>query len=331
MLLIVSGAILLFRDQLFVPQHLAAATNASWSVGAAEREIAALLSDPASRRYETIWLATPRRPFHTLVELDGTTRYRALAGMTLPAEGLWPQQIERTVLQLHIDFLAGAAGKWLVRICGPLAALLVLVGLLLWWPLRRGWRARDLRPRGTGRIALLRWHLGLGAVIAVFAFLQFGSGAMLAHNPQIRIWLRPLAPAAVDRARESSSFAAGDASAAARAVLAPYPGAMATQLAPLTQNGRDRWRVKLRLPGERHPNGRSYVVVDLAAGQITEVYDARRGGLPALYDDWLYGWHIARLWGLPQALVWLLASLAAATLAAAGVAAFARRFRPSRN
>ncbi|MEZ5459452.1 MAG: hypothetical protein R3E65_09135 [Steroidobacteraceae bacterium] len=93
-------------------------------------------------------------------------------------------------------------------------------------------------------------------------------------------------------------------------------------------DGHEQWRVKLRLPGERHPNGRSYVVVDLAAGRVTEVQDARLGGLPALYDDWLYGWHIARLWGLPQAWAWCLASLATAALAIAGVAAFTRRARP---
>jgi uncharacterized iron-regulated membrane protein len=231
------------------------------------------------------------------------------------------------VLQLHVDLFLGDAGKWLVRIIGPLAVLLVIAGLVLWWPLRRGWRARDLRPRGSTRTALLRWHLALGAGIAAFALLQFGSGALLAHNAQIRLWLQPLAPEAAYRAGELPAFPAGDARAAAQAVFALYPDATASQLIPVSERGREQWRVKLRLPGERHPNGRSYVVLDVAAGRVAAVYDARLGGWPALYDDWLYGWHIARLWGSPQAFVWLLASLAIATLAVAGVTAFSRRPR----
>ena len=326
-MLAVSGSVLLFKDRLFIPQALAETAGSPWPAQRAQAEIAALLADPASRNYETLWLASPRRPFHTLVAADGSARYRVLTGSTQPPEGYLPQRIERTMLQLHIDLLAGSAGKWLVRIIGPLAVLLVIAGFVLWWPLRRAWRARDLRPRGTTRTALLRWHLALGAAVVVFAVLQFGSGAMLAHNPQIRLWLQPLGPVIADRARELPPFAAGDTGAAAQAVFALYPDATASQLIPFSESGRALWRVKLRLPGERHPNGRSYVVIDVAAGRITQVYDARLGGLPARYDDWLYGWHIARLWGLPQAFVWLLASLAIATLAVAGVAAFARRPR----
>jgi uncharacterized iron-regulated membrane protein len=327
LLLVVSGAVLLFKDSLFIPQPQAASAALPWSADRAQAEIAALLADPASRDFETLWLASPRRAFHTLVAADGTVQYRPVAGARLPRDGTLSLQVERTLLRLHIDFLAGGAGKWFVRIVGPLAVLLVVVGLILWWPLRRGWRARDLRPRGHTRTALLRMHLALGAAIAAFALLQFGSGAMLAHNSQIRSWLQPLTPAAVERPREWPPFAAGDARAAARAVFAIYPDATASHLIPLSQDGRLQWRVKLRLPGERHPNGRSYVVVDVAAGRITQVHDARRGGLPALYDDWLYGWHIARLWGLPQSVFWLLASVATATLAVFGVAAFARRPR----
>jgi uncharacterized iron-regulated membrane protein len=327
LLLVASGSLLLFKDPLFVPQEFELSIGSQWPAGRAQAEIAALLVDPASRDYETLWLASPRRPFHTLVAADGTARYRALVGSALPDRGYLPQRVERGVLQLHVDLLAGDAGKWLVRVVGPLAVLLVIAGLMLWWPLRGGWRARDLRPRGSTRPALLRWHLALGAAIAAFALLQFGSGALLAHNAQIRLWLQPLAPAVAYRARELPVFPAGDARAAAQAVFALYPDATASQLIPLDDSGREQWRVKLRLPGERHPNGRSYVVVDVAAGRITQAYDARLGGLPALYDDWLYGWHIARLWGLPQAFVWLLASLAIATLAVAGVSAFARRSR----
>jgi len=98
-----------------------------------------------------------------------------------------------------------------------------------------------------------------------------------------------------------------------------------TQLVPRAVGSGTQWSLKLRLPGEDHPNGRSNVTLDVAAGRIVALRDARLAGAPASYDDVLYPLHIGRLFGDAQRVLWLLGGIGLFRLVTAGVTAFLRR------
>lgn len=82
------------------------------------------------------------------------------------------------------------------------------------------------------------------------------------------------------------------------------------------------------LPGEWHPNGRSYVLVDPYRAQVVQAIDARAQGAGTRLMHALYPVHAAMVGGAALIAVALLASVGLTYLAVGGSAAFvARRAR----
>lgn len=319
-----SGALLLFRDALWVPDEW---RSVAWDAAAADAALAAVLD--ADSRWRYVDLARPGRAFHLIGE-DVAVPPRVLSiGASSPSPLPVRLAVEQWLFQLHTRLLAGEPGKLVVRIVGPAALASLLAGLVLWWPRRRGWRGRDLLGPGAGsRPGLLRWHLAWGGAAAVVLLPLVGSGALMAHNPAIRAWLAPLSPLPADLAADVSSrrFAPHDLAAALAAARATWPVGAPTQLSrPADAPG--RLTVKFRLPGERHPNGRSTLTLDLQEGRVVAARDARLGGVPAAYDDVLYGFHIGELGGPAHAWAWLAGAIGLGLLAVSGTLAWLRRRR----
>jgi uncharacterized iron-regulated membrane protein len=333
LLIAASGTALLYKDALFVPATWRAneASDAAAVDGqsAADAEVVRLIAMPALQRVDSIQLARGRRAFHVVEQPDGAAAYWRRGATTPSAAVPLRLRAERTVLELHEHLLLGAAGDVAVRMIGPLVAVLLGVGLVLWWPLRRGWRARDLLPRGTGRPQLLRAHLALGGALGLLFLVHATSGALMANNPSVRAWLKPFTPPQATRppADRPLGFAPGDAVAAIAAVRVLFPGGEITQLAPTAEGTATTWSMKLRLPGEDHPNGRSNVTLDVAGGMVLALRDARLAGAPGAYDDTLFPLHTGTLLAPWQRPLWLLGGFALACAALAGALSFLRRGR----
>jgi uncharacterized iron-regulated membrane protein len=328
LLIAASGASLIYKDALFVPPEWRAPANAP-SQAAVDAEAARLVAMPSLQRVDSVQLARAGRDFHVVEHADGTLSYWRRGATTPSAAVPLRLRAERVVLELHEHLLLGATGDVAVRTIGPLVAVLLGVGLVLWWPLRRGWRARDLLPRGTDRPQLLRAHLALGGALGLLFLVHATSGALMANNPSVRAWLKPFTPPQATRppADRPLAFAPGDAVAAIAAVRALFPGGEITQLAPAAEGTATTWSLKLRLPGEDHPNGRSNVTLDVAGGTVVALRDARRAGAPGANDDTLFPLHTGTLFGPWQRPVWLLGGLALASAALAGALSFLQRGR----
>lgn len=323
-----SGAVLLFRDPLLVP--------ADWrreppAAAADDAELARLMTLPALREAEAVTLARGERGFHLVTGRDGRLAWWRV-GAEAPADpAAVPQalRLEPQLLELHEHLLLGGFGDLLVRFAGPLATALLVVGLWMWWPLRRGWRRRDLVVHGNGRPQLLRSHLALGALAGVLCLAHAASGALMANNPAIRAWLKPLGdPRAAEwpAGGPPRDFAPGDPAAALAALRRLHPAGEITVLTPPAGAG-DQWSLRLRLPGEDHPNGRSSAVLELAAGRIGAVRDARLAGIPGAYDDLVFPLHVGTLFGGWQRWLWLVGGIALARLALLGALSWLRRGR----
>lgn len=321
-----SGTLLLFRDSLWVPPQW---RTGVWDMAAADETLVAALDDAGAWVYAD--LARPGRAFHTVGFEEGRdVEVVPVSGSQLQAP---PARlaIELWLFDLHTRLWLGEAGRVAVRIVGPAALLSVVIGLILWWPRRRTWRAADLARGPTTRPALLKLHLAWGGAVVVILLPLVLSGALMAHNPAIRAWLKPLSPPAGPLPAELATlrFEPGDLAAAIVTARSIWPDGRLTQLSrpAASSRGLSRLSLKFRLPGERHPNGRSTISVDLATGTVTGLRDARQGGFPAAYDDLLYGFHIADLGGLAQAWAWLAGGAGLLLLAITGLVSWWRRPR----
>lgn len=326
-LIALSGTLLLFRDSLWVPPEWRAQ---AWDAAAADETLAAALDEAGTWLYAD--LARPGRAFHAVGFDDGSD----VAVVPVAGSGLQSPParlaVELRLFDLHTRLWLGEAGRTAVRVVGPAAFLSVVIGLILWWPRRRTWRAADLARGPTTRPALLKLHLAWGGAVVVILLPLVLSGALMAHNPAIRAWLKPLSPPAepLPAGVASMRFEPGDLGAAIAVARAVWPDGRLTQLSR-TASGSTKLTLKFRLPGERHPNGRSTISVELATGTVTALRDARRGGIPAAYDDLLYGFHIADLGGLAQAWAWLAGGAGLLLLAVTGLVSWWRRPRRARN
>lgn len=234
----------------------------------------------------------------------------------------WGQFAATWVFDLHYTLLAGDAGLWLVGCLGLLMAVLLLAGLLLWWPRRGQWSAA-LRLRLGGRSQRRHYDLhklmglGGGALLLVLAL----TGAALA----LPSWVEPLA-------RQM-----GTPLAMPTVVQPRVPGQslltldqVLTRVQDHFPAGKPRWvdtpaatsavfRVRLALPGDpsrRFP--RSYVWVHGHSGQVLAVRDARLASAGDTLLHWLHPLHNGEAFGLAGRVLVFLSGLLPLGLALTG-------------
>ncbi len=326
LLIVATGTALLFKDTLFVPADWRFTPGSTADSRSSDAEVARLISLPALQAADSVQVARGSRAFHVVEAASGDLAYWRVGRSQAEASVPLRLRVERVLIDLHEHLASGATGDTVVRVLGPIAVASMLVGLVLWWPLRAGWRARDLVPRGGGRPQWLRLHLALGGAAGALFLMNVTTGTLMAHNPTVRAWLKPLASAAatLTLADAQQAFAPDDGQAALAALRTVFPGGEITQLEPARGAAGTSWSMKLRLPGEDHPNGRSNITLDPAAGRILSARDARLAGVPGAYDDTLYPLHIGLLFGPVHRWFWLLSGTGLCLLLTAGLVSFWR-------
>jgi uncharacterized iron-regulated membrane protein len=325
-LIALTGTLLLFRDEIFIPTEWRNA--APTALATADSQAIELLNKASQMDLDSAQLARGARGFHQLSLRNGVELYW-LAGAAEPEMNApWLLSVEKYVLELHDYLLLGSFGDLLVRVFGPLLVVQLLVGIWSWWPNRHGWRFKDLEPSLQGRAHVIRSHLAVGSVGAILLLVHATTGALMANNPSLRAWLKPYTPAvATDLPfRSDLSFASHDFAAAVHVLRKVFPRGEITQVST-AGDGKEKsiWTVKLRLPGEKHPNGRSTVTLDFQSGRIAAIRDARLAGVPGLYDDLLFPLHTGTLFGWANRWLWLAGALILFWTALLGTCAYATR------
>ena len=92
-----------------------------------------------------------------------------------------------------------------------------------------------------------------------------------------------------------------------------------------------RMMFRKQLPGEWHPNGRSYVLVDPYTAQVVQAIDARAQGTGTRLMHAVYPVHAAKVGGLPMVLLAAFAAAALTWLAAGGAWAYVGRRQLARR
>ncbi|QQX81330.1 PepSY domain-containing protein [Shewanella sp. KX20019] len=87
-----------------------------------------------------------------------------------------------TVFWLHRNFLLGDFGKYLNAWASLIGAAITLVGIYLWWRVRKGFRLKHSIPKNSRSSSLLKSHIQLGLFISIPLFILCLSGFLITYK-----------------------------------------------------------------------------------------------------------------------------------------------------
>jgi uncharacterized iron-regulated membrane protein len=236
------------------------------------------------------------------------------------------ETLPNLLFRVHTTLLAGAAGERVMGAAALLLLVLLTTGVVAALPARGG-GVRWLRDamaiqRGAGPRRLVfdlhrapgLWSLGLLAVLALTGTgLVFHEAAAVLLDGITASTPRPTPPLLAGAGGTPLPL-----DALVGRALREVPGGVATHVtlpaspaAPLV--------VRLKLPAELHPNGRSFVYLDPRNGEIRAVEHALHAPAGTRLHNLLYPLHIGRWGGPASRIAYALAGLMPLLLLATGL------------
>lgn len=182
-----------------------------------------------------------------------------------------------TLFKLHSTLLLEANGKAILAWTALAYVLLLLTGVILWWPKRWPGNWRIVLNKNLMR-ALFDLHRIGGIVMGLLIAVSVVTGAYLAWRP-LGDWINVLSDATSVKAPKLPPLSP-DASGTALvppsldAMLASARAAMPDGQASFVQisaNTQQPMRIRFRAPDEPHPNGISSVWLDPRTGAVLAV------------------------------------------------------------
>jgi len=168
---------------------------------------------------------------------------------------------------LHSALWLGQTGKAILALAALVYLLLAVSGIVLWWPRRWPPSLRIAFGKGLSR-ASFDLHRSGGIVFALLLAVSMASGAYLAWRP-IGGWISWLAGAPVVSAPSlpAGTGPARSLDALAGAAQAAFPDGRIGLFLYTPQLDRPL-AVRMHVPDDPHPNGRSMVWLDPRTGQV---------------------------------------------------------------
>jgi uncharacterized iron-regulated membrane protein len=199
------------------------------------------------------------------------------------------------LVDLHIHLLSGETGEQVMGWSGLGAIVLSLIGLCLWWPKAGRWKqALAIKWRAAPVRIWMDIHKLAGAVICAFLILTAATGASLAlYDIITEPTLIALTGEGTRRAPPASGKTTGTA-----APLAPmlahassiFPNGQITRVSLPAKPGA-AVMVRMRLEGEIHQFGRTFVWFDQYDGAVLRVENALQANRATRIQSWLYPLH----------------------------------------
>lgn len=199
------------------------------------------------------------------------------------------------LVDLHTNLLAGETGRAVIGWFGLAAVLLVVLGIWLWWPRRARWRqALTVKWEAGAARVWLDVHKVAGVVTGVFLVVIAATGAALAlPNVVTEPLLVALTGAGAKQAAPVSSSRAGPSASLdtmVRRAGAAFPEGRVTRLM-LPASPKGVVTVRMRLPGEIHQLGRTFVHFDRYDGTLLRADNVLESNLATRINAWFYPLH----------------------------------------
>lgn len=321
-LVAVTGALLVWKDDYLRLTIPVARADFEPTPAALARIAEAAEAAFGAENIAGITFATEDLALSEVILLDGSMAYLDADGSLVDHWELGGRP-EDWLFDLHHRLLWGTPGLYIVGFAGLATAVLVVAGLIAFWPMRRAIRLGPW-PRGTDRPALLLSHRNIGAVAAPFVLIAVLTGAGLAFPDttyelaftRLRYDVNYGATFFDGLDDLSGSEVAGWEPAMARA-QASFPEATIRSAAwPAAASSRV---IRLQQRGAWSRQGDSQVYIDDRGGSMNQRIDARDLPLEERLFNTLYPVHTA---GLGNGLYKLLVFATGVALAALGVLGF---------
>jgi uncharacterized iron-regulated membrane protein len=331
-----SGTLLVFKADWLALVEPAARTEAPIDLAAMARLTEAAQALPQSRDGppQALLFGEPGMALSRVYFPDKTEAYLAPDGSLIDQFAAHDRP-EGFLFQLHHYLLAGDVGALVAGSIGIAACVMVVTGLVLWWPARRSF-GLQLWPAGTARRDWLRFHRDAGVVFALPVLVFAISGASMVFDSQTRAVLKALVPSAqTDRpAAKPPTVTPGpvdlDWQSALMAAQATYPSATIRLViwprrpdAPVT--------LRLRQPGEWHPNGRTMIWLHPRSGKVLGTVDALALPRAERWFNGFYPLHASFVGGRLVDAISAMSGLMLAALSLAGAWSFVLRLRRQRT
>ncbi len=296
-----TGTLLLFKPEILAVAHPELGPVPADTVTQAQRLAASL--EPGSFTSikfpdETLRAFTVYLPDHRTALYDPNSLAPLEDRLSLVRTMDW-------LFELHHYLLAGETGKIVSAAFGLAIAGLVLIGLYLWWPWRRGWRLANARPKRSTRASHLAAHTTLGILMAPALFLAALSGAAIVFHAEATAVLT-----GAFGKKDPAVDVPAQPGALATLARARFPEAAPRLYIPPAESG-GTVTLRLRQPEERHPNGRSTFSWNSATATATAATSEPESGAGNRLYNLLYPLHIGTLGGLPMRLFFFISAIAA--------------------
>ncbi|WP_417763005.1 PepSY-associated TM helix domain-containing protein [Shewanella sp.] len=225
-------------------------------------------------------------------------------GKQLLRQDYWGHTLMTWLYNLHFQLLLGDTGTLLVGYIGLVSLLLIISGLMAWWPKRGQWRkGLTFKPRNNTVGLLYDWHKLIGLAVSVPLLTLTVTGAMLAlpnptntvlsilpsQHPQPPLFSHN--PATTQPTRMSLANAINT-------LQQQYPlSHLAWIEVPPTSGGYYQFRLQLPSdPSRRFPH--SYVQVNPNTGVIVAAQTIQNAGSKEVILSWLHPLHDGSVGGL---------------------------------
>jgi uncharacterized iron-regulated membrane protein len=222
------------------------------------------------------------------------------------------------LVEFHHNLFLAETGRALLGVVAVFLTVMIVSGFILWWPVRRTWRA-SLWPKSGRRKALVAVHRDLGALLSPILLVTALTGIVISWPTLIQPMFGFSRKPGVIETRPASSI---DWRIPLQAASAAVPGAAIRALNFGT--GDKPNLLRLRHGEEWNGQGLSFVWFD-GAGKIAKVVDTRAESRPARAYGMIFPLHSGQL-PLPFVrFVLALSGIGLLLISLFGAGAFARK------
>jgi uncharacterized iron-regulated membrane protein len=205
-----------------------------------------------------------------------------------------------------------------VGVAGLLITLVLASGIIHWWPKNwsKAWRVR--RDKGLA-ILVADLHRTCGAAILLLLLLSTLTGMVLAFNQPLRNWLTPTKHGR--SGPDKSIQASGERlplDVLVRLVRTRLPEGRISSI-NISARSDKAVEMRLKIPGEMHPNGSTLVLIDPYRGKLLHIEQTETSSPWRRISSWALVLHDGSFAGNTQRTVTAVGGLLLALLGGSGV------------
>lgn len=246
----------------------------------------------------------------------------------------WGGYLMSWLYELHANLLTGEAGRQVAGWSGFATLIMLVTGVITWWP-RGSWgKAVAFKPNAVPMRRLRDLHKLTGLWSGLLLFVLALTGALLAL-PEMKAKLfdavfhgpsNHLPPLSAESAEKQVSIQ--------QALAAAHKALPSSRVAfiDVPADGREAFRMRVQVQNDPHfrfPSSNIYV--DQHSARVLAVQDVRQGGSGATISSWIRTLHDGTVGGVATRMLFVILGLIPALLFVTGLLRWRYRIRAAQS